>query len=388
MSDDKKKGVVLGIDLGTTNTLAALMTEKGPVVLRDRDGSALLPSVVTFLEGGGELVGREARAMMLEWPERTVYSIKRLIGRAGDEVDVESARLPYPVVKGDRGLARVRLDGRDYSPEEISALILRRVREIAEQAISEPLQGAVITVPAYFDDAQRQATKDAAELAGLPCLRIVNEPTAASLAYGIAGDRDGTALVYDLGGGTFDVSILQIQNCIFRVLATAGNTHLGGDDFDRLLADRVLDVLKERTQTDGDLDPHVQQAIRRSAEGLKVRLSTEDEATLEIDLGGGESASLTIDRRQFEELIAPLVEETMDCCRRAITDAEISFDQLDEVVLVGGSTRVPLVRQQLQELTGRPPTPRWTRISPSRSAPRSKPTSSPAGATARCCCST
>lgn len=348
-------GVVIGIDLGTTNSTAAVMTAKGPVVLRDQDGSALLPSVVTFLEGGGTLVGREARAMILDNPERTVFSIKRLIGRAGPEVAEESERLPYPVVQGDRGLARVRLDGRDHSPEEISALILRKVHEIAEQALSESITGAVITVPAYFDDAQRQATKDAAELAGLQCLRIVNEPTAASLAYGIGGDRDGTVLVYDLGGGTFDVSVLQIRDGVFRVLATAGNTHLGGDDFDRLLADKILGVLREREVQEGSLDAYVKQAIRRSAEGLKIKLSAEETATLEIDVGGGGSASMSVTRAEFEQLIEPMVEETLACCRRAVEDAGTSFDELDEVVLVGGSTRVPMVHRQLEQLTGRTP---------------------------------
>jgi Fe-S protein assembly chaperone HscA len=354
MSDRETQGVVVGIDLGTTNSLAAVMTEKGPVVLRDRDGTALLPSVVTFLEGGGELVGREARAMLLDAPERTVYSIKRLIGRAGPEVAEEAERLPYPVVQGERGLARVRIDGRDHSPEEISALILRKVRDVAERALSRPIAGAVITVPAYFDDAQRQATKDAAKLAGLRCLRIVNEPTAASLAYGISGDRDGRVLVYDLGGGTFDVSVLRIEDGVFRVLATAGDTHLGGDDFDRLLADEVLAVLRQRTRAAGDLGPRVKQAIRRSAEGLKIRLSAEDEATLAIE-GGGDGARLTVTRARFEQLIAPLIEETLRCCRRAVADAELTFADLDEVVLVGGSTRIPLVRRELAALTGRTP---------------------------------
>jgi len=354
-SPSPEDGAVIGIDLGTTNSSAAVMTENGPVVLRDQNGAALLPSVVTFVEGGGQLVGREARAMILDCPERTVFSIKRLIGRAGEELEEEIQRLPYPVVQGERGLARVRLDGRDHSPEEISALILRQIRDTAEQAMSANVTGAVITVPAYFDDAQRQATKDAAELAGLKCLRIVNEPTAASLAYGISGDRDGTVLVYDLGGGTFDVSVLQIQDGVFRVLATAGNTHLGGDDFDRLLSDRIFETLHGRALQDGSPDPYVKQAIRRSAEGLKIRLSDEESARLEIDLVGSESATLEITRDEFEQLIAPLVMETMACCRRAIEDAGVSFDGLDEVVLVGGSTRVPMVRRELEKLTGRQP---------------------------------
>ncbi|MEM7201429.1 MAG: Fe-S protein assembly chaperone HscA [Planctomycetota bacterium] len=352
-SATSESGVVLGIDLGTTNSLAAVMTPSGPKVLRDRDGQALVPSVVTFVETG-ELVGAEARAAAIDFPERTVYSIKRLIGRAGTEVDDEAGRLPYPVRRGERDLARVEIDGRQYSPEEISARVLRKVRSLAEAAVSAPIRGVVVTVPAYFDDAQRQATKDAAELAGLRCLRIVNEPTAASLAYGISGKRDGTVLVYDLGGGTFDVSVLKIEGGVFRVLATDGDTHLGGDDFDRLLSDRILGVLRERLGEETALAPHVMHAVRGSAEGLKIQLSSEPAASLAIEIAGA-SVELSVTRAELEADIEPLVQQTLDCCRRAMQDAELTFDQLDEVVLVGGSTRTPLVRSRIEELTGRPP---------------------------------
>ncbi len=347
--------VVLGIDLGTTNSLAAVQGRSGPVVIRDSSGEALIPSVVSFAEPGTDatpLVGSAARARVLEAPSRTIHSIKRLIGRSGDDVAEEASRLPYPVVQGERGLARVRIDDHDWTPEELSALILGHVRDRAAAALSQPIEDVVITVPAYFDDAQRQATRHAAELAGLKCLRIVNEPTAASLAYGIDGSKDGTVLVYDLGGGTFDVSILRIQDGTFRVLSTAGDTHLGGDDFDACIAERLLQsVGAAGAELD---DAYVRQAIRKSAEALKCQLSTEDHAALEIDLDGT-SHRFEIDRPSFEESIAPLVDRTLDCTRRALRDAEVATGNLDAVVLVGGSTRVPLVRRRIEELTGRAP---------------------------------
>src|SRR5262249_53841971 len=330
--------LVVGIDLGTTNSLCAVRAGKGARVLRDRAGEALLPSVVCFHPDGHTIVGRAAKDLRLQFPERTVFSIKRLIGRAGPEIDAEAALLPYPVHQGERGLARVRIGDQDWSPEQVSALILRAVKHQAEQALAQPVSAAVITVPAWFDDAQRQATKDAAALAGLDCLRIVNEPTAASLAYGIDGSRDGTVLVYDLGGGTFDVSILRIEQGVFRVLATVGDTHLGGDDFDRLLGDRILRSIDADAK-----DPYVLQAVRAAAEGLKIQVSTAQHATRHPD-PHGRTGEFTVARAEFEGLIAPLVERTIDCCRRALRDAGLQYEQIDEVVPVGGSTRVPLVR--------------------------------------------
>ena len=341
--------LVIGIDLGTTNSLCAIRAGKGARVLRDRDGEPLLPSVVCFHPDGRTIVGREAKALRLSFPERTVFSVKRLIGRAGEEVDAEARILPYPVQQGERGLARVRIGQEEWSPEQISALILRAVKATAEQALGQEVTAAVITVPAWFDDGQRQATKDAAALAGLECLRILNEPTAASLAYGIDGSKDGTVLVYDLGGGTFDVSILRIEDGVFRVLATVGDTHLGGDDFDRLLGDQILAAIGADAR-----DPYVLQAVRAAAEGLKIQLSTQESATLQLDLQG-KQGSFAITRAQFEELIAPLVQRTLDCCRRALKDARLTAAQIDEVVLVGGSTRVPLVRQRIYQATGRQP---------------------------------
>jgi molecular chaperone DnaK (HSP70) len=347
--------LVVGIDVGTTNSLAALLTDHGPKVIRDRDGSPLIPSMVTILEDGQQLVGSAARAVMLDHPDRTIYSVKRLIGRAGEEVATEAKRLPYPVRQGERGLARIRIDGRDWSPEEISAIVLTKVKQVCDAALETTVKDAVITVPAYFDDGQRQATKDAAAIAGLNCLRIINEPTAASLAYGIDGSKDGTVLVYDLGGGTFDVSILKIQDGVFRVLSTAGNTHLGGDDFDGLLATKIKGILAEHTRDADLLSPYVMQAVRKSAEGLKVQLSEHDQASLSIDLGAAGAADLTVTRAEFEALIAPLIDETLQCCQRAMTDAGLTYDEIDDVVLVGGSTRIPLVRRKLEALAGRPP---------------------------------
>ena len=341
--------LVLGIDLGTTNSLAAVRAGKGARVLRDRDGEPLTPSVACFHPDGRTIVGRDAKALRLDFPERTVFSIKRLIGRSAAEVQQEATRLPYRVVAGDRGLPRVQIGDQQWTPEAISALILQQVKATAEQALGQVVREAVVTVPAWFDDAQRQATKDAAQLAGLECLRILNEPTAAALAYGIDGSKDGTALVYDLGGGTFDVSILRIDDGVFRVLSTAGDTHLGGDDFDELLCQRILAQLPPTS------DPYVLQAVRAAAEGLKIRLSDAERAELELDLGARGAVKLAVTRAEFEAAIAPLVQRTLDCVTRAVKDAGLQLHELDDVVLVGGSTRVPLVRARLQALTGKTP---------------------------------
>ncbi|MBM3972592.1 MAG: Fe-S protein assembly chaperone HscA [Planctomycetes bacterium] len=341
--------MVLGIDLGTTNSLAAVRAGKDARVLRDRDGEPLVPSVVCFHPDGRTVVGRAAKALRLDFPERTVFSVKRLIGRAAAEVQQEASRLPYRVAAGERGMPRVQIGDQQWTPEAISALILQQVKATAEQALGQPVREAVVTVPAWFDDAQRQATKDAAQLAGLECLRILNEPTAAALAYGIDGSKDGTALVYDLGGGTFDVSILRIDDGVFRVLSTAGDTQLGGDDFDELLCQRILAQLPPTS------DPYVLQAVRAAAEGLKIRLSDAERAELELDLGNRGAVKLAVTRAEFEAAIAPLVQRTLDCVMRAVKDTGLQLHELDDVVLVGGSTRVPLVRARLQALTGKAP---------------------------------
>ena len=347
---DPKPRLVVGIDLGTTNSLAAIRAGKGARVLRDRDGEPLIPSVVCFLPNGEMVVGRGAKDLRLQHPDRTVFSAKRLIGRAGAEVDREAALLPYRVHRGDRDLARIEVGGRDYAPEQVSAFVLQEVKATAESALGQRIDAAVITVPAWFDDAQRQATRDAAQLAGLECLRIVNEPTAAALAYGIDGSKDGTVLVYDLGGGTFDVSILRIDEGVFRVLSTSGDTHLGGDDFDQLLSERILTAAGASAN-----DAYVLQAVRAAAEGLKIELSQKEQATLRIELQDRAPIDITVARAEFEAMIAPLVERTIACVHRAIADAKLTADDIDDVVLVGGSTRVPLVRQRLEHDLGRAP---------------------------------
>ena len=347
---DPKPRLVVGIDLGTTNSLAAIRAGKGARVLRDRDGEPLIPSVVCFLPNGEMVVGRGAKDLRLQHPDRTVFSAKRLIGRAGAEVDREAALLPYRVHRGDRDLARIEVGGRDYAPEQVSAFVLQEVKATAESALGQRIDAAVITVPAWFDDAQRQATRDAAQLAGLECLRIVNEPTAAALAYGIDGSKDGTVLVYDLGGGTFDVSILRIDEGVFRVLSTSGDTHLGGDDFDQLLSERILAAAGASAN-----DAYVLQAVRAAAEGLKIDLSQKEQATLRIELQDRAPIDITVARAEFEAMIAPLVERTIACVHRAIADAKLTADDIDDVVLVGGSTRVPLVRQRLEQDLGRAP---------------------------------
>ena len=347
---DPKPRLVVGIDLGTTNSLAAIRAGKGARVLRDRDGEPLIPSVVCFLPNGEMVVGRGAKDLRLQHPDRTVFSAKRLIGRAGAEVDREAALLPYRVHRGDRDLARIEVGGRDYAPEQVSAFVLQEVKATAESALGQRIDAAVITVPAWFDDAQRQATRDAAQLAGLECLRIVNEPTAAALAYGIDGSKDGTVLVYDLGGGTFDVSILRIDEGVFRVLSTSGDTHLGGDDFDQLLSERILTAAGASAN-----DAYVLQAVRAAAEGLKIELSQKEQATLRIELQDRAPIDITVARAEFEAMIAPLVERTIACVHRAIADAKLTADDIDDVVLVGGSTRVPLVRQRLEQDLGRAP---------------------------------
>jgi len=355
VSEQGKQGeqrLVIGIDLGTTNSIAAVRAGRAPHVLRDQGADPLTPSMVCFHPDGRTLVGHEAKALRLEHPDRTVFSVKRLIGRSITDCTDELQELPYRVVAGDRDLPRVAVDDRQLSPEEISALVLERLKATAEQALGQRVEEAVVTVPAWFDDAQRQATKDAVQLAGLTCLRILNEPTAAALAYGLDGKQDGTVLVYDLGGGTFDVSILRIQQGVFRVLATAGDTHLGGDDFDQLLVERILESLPNKQGTE---DPYVLQAVRSAAEGLKVRLSEQDAATLELDLGARGEVTLTVTRAEFEAAIAPLVQRTLDCVKAAAKDAGVALDAVDDVVLVGGSTRVPLVRARLEALVGKPP---------------------------------
>jgi Fe-S protein assembly chaperone HscA len=338
---------VVGIDLGTTFSLAAYVNDGRPVVVRDESGSALVPSVISFHPDGTVLVGTAARERALADPEHTIFSVKRLMGRTLTDLKQELKLIPHQITERDAGGGRkvltVRIGDRDHTPEELSAMILREVRKRA----GNPTR-AVITVPAYFDDSQRQATRDAGRIAGLDVLRIVNEPTAAALAYGLDRKEGGTVAVYDLGGGTFDCSILKISDGVFKVLSTNGDTYLGGDDFDRAL----MEVAAREMGVDfgSRKDPQLLQVLRDQAERLKIALSSAESA--ELVLG---TYQRTLTRAEFEALIAPLIDRSIAKCRFALKDAELIAGQIDEVVLVGGSTRIPYVRRRVGEFFGRTP---------------------------------
>jgi molecular chaperone DnaK len=355
--DDSTKKIVIGIDLGTTNSLPAIWKDDRPEVLHVEGQPALVPSVVSFPEQGPPLVGLEARARAMVDPRHTIFSIKRFMGRGLADVEVDAAVLPYEVGENENGVVQIDVRGKKVTPPEVSALILRKVCEQAEAAFGQAeVVSAVITVPAYFDDAQRQATRDAARLAGIEVLRIVNEPTAASLAYGLDQKGSGTVAVYDLGGGTFDVSVLSIEEGVFRVLATAGDTRLGGDDLDRILIDLAQQELAADLSPEDLADPAFLQAARMAAEKCKIALSRDPEHNLHLSLPDrGLNWRRTVTRAEFEALAAPLIERTMECCRRCLADANLEPGQVDEVVLVGGSTRVPAVRAAVERLFGRAP---------------------------------
>ncbi len=355
--DDSVKEIVIGIDLGTTNSLAAIWRDGRPEVLYPEGEPALVPSAVSFPEGGRPLVGHEARARAVIDPRSTIFSVKRFMGRGLKDVELDLDTLPYRVNENENGVARIEVGERSVTPPEISALILRKVCDQAARAFGQAeVKSAVITVPAYFDDAQRQATRDAARLAGIEVLRIVNEPTAASLAYGLDQKGEGTVVVYDLGGGTFDVSALSIEDGVFQVLATHGDTRLGGDDFDRVLVDLAREELRGTLSEEELADPAFLQAARLAAEKCKMALSTDREHDLRLVLPDRDlNWRRTVTREEFEARIAPLVQRTLGCCRRALSDAQIEVSDVDEVVAVGGSTRVPAVRRALAELFEREP---------------------------------
>jgi len=345
---------IVGIDLGTTNSLIAYMNGKTPTVIAGSDGRAMVPSIVASTPSGF-LVGDDAKAQLLRNPEQTVYSVKRFMGKGLADVTQELPYFPFTLTEQD-GVIRLRIGDKALTPPEISAMILKELKARAEAFFGEGIRKAVITVPAYFNDSQRQATKDAGKIAGLDVVRIVNEPTAASLAYGLQKRTQGLIAVYDLGGGTFDISILKLKDGIFEVLSTNGNTHLGGDDFDRRLGDVMTQDITSRHGVSLDGRPELQQTIRVRAEQAKCALSTESQATVRVPLPGGkEDYRRTFTRAEFENLVTGLVEKTLAPCRQAIKDAGLSATDVDEVVLVGGSTRMPLVRQRVQALFGKPP---------------------------------
>jgi Fe-S protein assembly chaperone HscA len=337
---------IVGIDLGTTNSLVAIVEDGIPRVLPGPDGSKLVPSVIYFDGAGKVLVGNAAKEQMVQNPKHTIFSIKRFMGKGIDDVRDDLPLLPFDVSPESEHIIRLKVFGRDYTPPELSAFILRELKRSAEAALGEEIQNAVVTVPAYFNDAQRQATKDAGRIAGLDVLRIVNEPTAASLAYGLDKRKQGTIAVYDFGGGTFDISILKLSDGIFEVLSTSGDTHLGGDDIDETL---IRFVLQETGES--GVRPQIP-AIRKAVLKAKEDLSALESAEIAVE---GSTYRRTLTRAEFNSLIDPIIERTLKPCRQALHDAGLKPDQIDEVVMVGGSTRIPLVRQRVQELFGRVP---------------------------------
>ncbi len=354
--DSAPRRIVIGIDLGTTNSLAALWRDDRPEILRKEGQSGVMPSVINIPHQGLPLVGAAARSQAVVDPLHTIFSVKRLLGRGLEDLGDELETLPFNIHEED-GVLRIEVRGKSYTPEELSAMILRATCDQACEAHGNAeIASAVITVPAYFDDTQRQATRDAARLAGIEVLRIVNEPTAASLAYGLDQKGSGTVAIYDLGGGTFDVSILSIEEGVFRVLATNGDTHLGGDDFDRSLVELMREELSSDLSPEELNDPAFLQAARLAAEKCKMALSSDPRHELHLSLPEMNlNWRRRVTRDEFEERIAPLVKRTLQCCQRALSDAGLAPSDLDEVVLVGGSTRVPLVRAQTEAFFGTKP---------------------------------
>src|SRR5580700_7732424 len=344
-----EKSPIVGIDLGTTNSLVAVMELTGPRIL-----SGIVPSVVSLTESGDIIAGAEAREMLLTHPERTVYSVKRLMGRGVDDIQEELKLFPFRVAgrtarETDDSALKLLLGDKTFTPPEISAHILRKLKLDAEAALGSPVTQAVITVPAYFNDAQRQATKDAGRIAGLEVLRLVNEPTAAALAYGLDKRKQGIVAVYDLGGGTFDISVLRLHDGIFEVLATNGDTHLGGDDIDNLMLGIALEDIQSEWDEDLSADGEGVQRLRRAVIQAKERLSFVPAASIELEYHG-KKYQREINRELFDKLITPTVDRTLGPCRDCIKDAGVTVDQIDEVVMVGGSTRIPLVRSAVEAL--------------------------------------
>jgi Fe-S protein assembly chaperone HscA len=345
----RKKRRVVGIDLGTTNSLVAHMDLATPKVIAGPDGSRLVPSVVSYTQSGDIVVGNPARDLLVSQPERTAYSIKRLMGRGVADIFDELKLFPFQVAGEEEGVIRVQLGDRIFTPPEISAYVLMQLRRNAEKALGEEVRQAVVTVPAYFNDAQRQATKDAGRIAGLEVLRLVNEPTAAALAYGLDKRKEGVVAVYDLGGGTFDISILRLHDGIFEVLATNGDTHLGGDDIDNLLLRIALEDIATEWGEDVSSNHEAVQLLRRAVIAAKEQLSFVPQTSIELAYRG-KSYRRELTRELFEKLITGIVDRTLAPCRNAIHDAGVKVDQIDEVVLVGGSTRIPLVRRAVENL--------------------------------------
>ncbi|MGD8441419.1 MAG: molecular chaperone DnaK, partial [Holophagae bacterium] len=351
---------VIGIDLGTTNSVVAVMEGGKPTVIANQEGNRTTASVVAFNSSGERLVGQVAKRQAVTNPENTVFSAKRFMGRRFDEVSDEIKTVPYKVVKGENDTARIEILGKVYSPPEISAMVLQKLKAAAEDHLGGPVEKAVITVPAYFNDAQRQATKDAGQIAGLEVLRLVNEPTAAALAYGLDKKEDETIAVFDFGGGTFDISILEVGTGVVEVKSTNGDTHLGGDDIDQLIIEWLVDEFKKDQGVDLSQDRMALQRLKEAAEKAKMELSSTMESDVNLpfitaDASGPKHLALKLTRSKFEQMISPLVERTLEPCRQALKDAGMEAKDVDEVVLVGGSTRIPMVQKTVTDFFGKEP---------------------------------
>ncbi len=352
---------IIGIDLGTTNSCVAVMEGNEPTVIINEEGRNTTPSIVAFLDNGERKIGDSAKRQAITNPTRTVSSIKRFMGQRYDEISGELQHVAYDVKKGDNGTVRVSIDGREYTPQEISAMVLQKMKKVAEDFLGQEVTEAVVTVPAYFNDSQRQATKEAGEIAGLNIRRIINEPTAAALAYGMdKRSQDMTIAVYDLGGGTFDVSILELGDGVFEVKSTNGDTHLGGDDFDRVLIDFLANEFQQQENMDLRKDPMALQRLKDAAEKAKIELSGSSEAEVNLPYitakdGVPKHLVVKISRAKFEQLADNLVKRTLEPCRKALEDAGLNKTDIDEVILVGGSTRIPRIQEAVEEFFGRKP---------------------------------
>ncbi|MFZ5515621.1 MAG: molecular chaperone DnaK [Candidatus Zhuqueibacterota bacterium] len=353
-------GKIIGIDLGTTNSCVAVMEGGEPTVIQNSEGGRTTPSVVAFTKDGERLVGQIAKRQAVTNPKNTIYSIKRFMGRRFDEVTKEIEEVPYKVVRGKNDVARVKIDDKEYSPQEISAMVLQKMKQTAEDYLGQKVTEAVITVPAYFNDSQRQATKEAGEIAGLTVKRIINEPTAASLAYGLDKKKDEKIAVFDLGGGTFDISILEIGDGVFEVKSTNGDTHLGGDDFDQRIIDWLVDEFLKQEGVDLSKDPMGLQRLKEAAEKAKCELSTVAQTDINLPFitatnAGPKHLSMTLTRAKFEQLCDDLFQRLVKPCETALKDAGMKVSEIDEVVMVGGSTRMPKVQDIAKQIFGREP---------------------------------
>jgi len=354
-------GKIIGIDLGTTNSCVAVMEGNEPVVITNSEGHRTTPSIVAFTDNGERKVGDPAKRQAITNPKRTVSSIKRFMGETYDQVSKEIGRVSYEVVKGDNNTPRVVIDGRQYTPQEISAMILQKMKKTAEDFLGQEVNEAVITVPAYFSDSQRQATKEAGEIAGLKVARIINEPTAAALAYGLdKANKDMKIAVYDLGGGTFDISILELGDGVFEVKSTNGDTHLGGDDFDHVIIDWLAEEFQKQHNVDLRKDPMALQRLKEAAEKAKIELSSSTNAEINLPYimpidGIPQHLVLSLSRSKFEQLADKLIQATIEPCRKALKDAGMSASDVDEVILVGGSTRIPAIQKVVQDFFGKAP---------------------------------